>query len=261
MARKILPRLSFLLAGTALAVLIINGFLWYAAAQAPDPPYRPVQHRTCGQPVTMLAEDYNRWGGTRGEGIELARLDFCNPALMTRDDGRLEVWFWLEVEVTGQVFPYTGWGYAWLDVETPFPADYREPRNPWWTSRTGLRVLPNELSYQGGEGYACPHPEVISRGLTLFFYNEAGFQLPVGTRHSGWVCVFFDSGNTVPDSFTVSIQPDRARIIQWVDRVFATRRTPDVDIAPIPTIREADLCEFARLSHPETIRPGEACDS
>lgn len=262
MTQWIVPRLSFLLAGLALAVLLAAAFLIYSAAQRPVAPLLPVHHLTCGEPVTMRAENYNWLGGTRRDNdVELARLDFCDPVHVIREDGRHEIWFWMSVEITGQVFPYASWGYPWVDVETPFPADFRERRNPWWQPRTAIRALPAETTYLGGDGVACPVHETNARGLNTFFYREEGFQLPLGTTHSGWVCLYFDNGRSVPQAFTVIVQPDRARITQWVDRFYVTDNAEVYGQPPIPTIREDALCAYARWFHPETIQPGGACDS
>lgn len=252
-------QINFLLAGIALAALIVQGFLWYGAAQAPEAPFLPVLHQACGEPVSLRAEDYNLWGSTRHD-IELARLDFCDPVRVRRDDGRLEVWFWLEVTVTGQVFPYAGWGYPWDDVETPFPADIREPRNPWWEPRTSVRGLSNDGEYLGGEGYTCPVNDTRYRGLDLFFAPDQGFQLPVGATHSGWVCLYFDGGSSLPDAFTVSVRPERARITQWVDKLFVVQDAGLYDVPAMPFIEAYAFCDYARRAHPDTIRPGEACD-
>jgi len=261
MAQRAFPRLTFLLAGVALATAIITGFLLYGAAQTPEGRFAPAVHRACGEPVTLRAEDYNRWGGTRGDGIALARIDFCDPVSVIRSDDRREVWFWMSVEVTGQVFPYAGWGYPWADVDTPFPGDFREPRNPWWAPRTALRAVPNQSFYTGGDGAVCPHLDMAGRGIDLFFYREDGFQLPAGATHSGWVCLYFDNGNSVPDAFTVSVQPDRARITQWVDRPYAVRDDGLHDGPPMPTIDDAALCDYARRTHPDTIQAGGVCDA
>lgn len=253
--RPHIPRLTFLLGGLALAALVANAFLWYGAAQAPDVPFLPVQHRACGQPVSLRAEDYNLWGESRrGDDIELALLDFCDPVRVLREDGKKELWFWMSVETTGQVFPYVGWGYPWSDVETPFPADDREPRNPWWAPRTGIRAYPAELGYAGGDGYACPHNEVEARGVDLFFYREEGFQLPVGARHAGWVCLYFDDGNSLPDALTVTVRPDRARITQWVDRFYVVQNAINYDEAAIPAISGHQLCDYARRTHPDSVQ-------
>lgn len=252
-------RFAFLLAGVALAALVITVFLWVGAAQAPEPPFQPVLHQECGQPVALRAEDYNLWGSTRHD-IELARLDFCDPVRVLRADGRLEVWFWLEVAVTGQVFPYAGWGFPWQDVATPFPADDREPRNPWWEPRSSLRAVPNELGYTGGDGVVCPLAEAQQRGLDLFFYREGGFQLPVGVTHRGWVCLYFDNGQSVPDAFTVTVRPERARITQWVDKLLVATDRGLHDVPAMPFIEAHDLCAHARQTHPATVRPGERCD-
>ena len=259
--RRLMGRFSFLLAGIALSAAVGSGFMWYAAGQHGDPPYVPSHHKYCGEPVALRAEDYNLWGSTRSDsGVELALIDICDPVQVQRADGLKEVWFWMEVEVTGQVFPYAGWGYYWVDVETPFPADPREPRNPWWTPRTGLQVYPNELGYTGGRGYHCIHDQARARGLDLFFYLEDGFQLPVNTTHSGWVCVYFDGGRTLPNAFTVTVQPDRARIVQWVDKLI-TLGGYDVDeISIAPLVQENELCDYARFTHPETIQLDGPCN-
>jgi hypothetical protein len=260
MIRRYLPRFSFLLAGLALAALIANGFLWYGAAQAPHAPFLAAVHKQCGQPVALRAEDYDRWGSTRpGDDIELARLDFCDPVRLRRNDGRQEVWFWLEIEVTGQVFPYAGWGYPWQDVQTPFPADSREPRNPWWKPNSSLRGIPGGLNYTGGDGYPCPHSEAVARGVDLFFFREEGFQLPVGTHHSGWVCMYFDNGDSLPDAFIVSVQPDRARITQWVDRLYVVRNTGVSDQPAIPVVVEGAWCDFVRQARPASIHADGPC--
>jgi hypothetical protein len=259
--RHLLPRTTFLLAGITLAALIANGFLWYAAGKAPQPPLRVVQHRACGQPVMLRGEDYVRWGSTRGQGVDLALLDFCDPVRVRWSGGQQEVWFWLEATVTGQVFPYAGWGYPWQDVETPFPGDNREPRNPWWAPLASLRAVSNQIGYAGGDGLVCPFKETNGRGLNLFFYREEGFQLPVGTTHSGWVCVYFDNRNSLPNAFTVNILPDRARITQWVDKLIVVRDEGLYDEPAIPAIPYDQLCDFARRTHPDTIRPGGACDT
>lgn len=261
MARTLFPRLTFLLAGVALATALITGFLLYGAAQAPEARFVPAVHRECGQPVVLRAEDYNRWGGTRGDGVALARIDFCDPVFVIRSDDRREVWFWMSVEITGQVFPYAGWGYPWADVETPFPGDFREPRNPWWAPRTALRAVSNQTGYTGGDGAVCPHLDMASRGLDLFFYREKGFQLPVGATHSGWVCLYFDNGRSVPDAFTVNVQPDRARITQWVDRLYVVRDDGLHDVPPMPAIDDGALCDHARRTHPDTVQAGGACDA
>jgi hypothetical protein len=259
MVRSIASRVTFLLAGVALAVALVSGFLLYGASQTPKGRFAMARHRECGQPVTLRAEDYNRWGGTRDDGIALAQIDFCDPVAVVRSDSRHEVWFWMEVEVTGQVFPFAGWGYPWDDIETPFPGDFREPRNPWWAPLSALRAVPNQTGYTGGDGYVCPHHDMVGRGLDLFFYREEGFQLPVGATHSGWVCLYFDNGNTLPDAFTVSIRPDRARIIQWVDRLFVVRDEGLHDESPMPSIDDGALCEHAHRTHSDTVQAGGAC--
>ncbi|HEX3050799.1 MAG TPA: hypothetical protein VHP83_09115 [Aggregatilineaceae bacterium] len=251
-----LSRFSFLLAGLALAALLINGLMWYGADQPANVPYVPAHHTTCGQPVEMRAEDYDLWGSTRpGHDLPLALVDFCDPIQLTRADGQTEIWFWLSVEVVGQVFPLTGWGYPWVDMETPAAADYREPRNPWWNERASIRAIPDEIGYLGGDGYACPFEEMTQRGLDLFFYRPEGFQLPVGTRREGWVCIYFDGGRTLPSTLIVSIQPDRARITQWVDKFMVTSGDPSA----IPTLPEDQLCDFARRTHPATIQTSGVC--
>jgi hypothetical protein len=260
MIRKHLVQFSFLLAGIALAAIIITGFLWYGAGQEPAPPFQPAHHQTCGEPVALRTEDYNRWGSTRGDGIEVARLDFCDPVRAMREDGQQEVWFWLSVEITGQVYPYAGWGYPWQDVETPFPADDREPRNPWWAPHSSIRAVANELGYTGGDGFPCPLDQATARGLDLFFYRDSGFQLPVGTTHSGWVCIYFDNGHSLPDSLTLAIQPDRARVTQWVDKLFVVRDQELYGIPAMPVATEDALCDFARRTHPDSIQPGGGCD-
>ncbi|NDJ79384.1 MAG: hypothetical protein GYB65_24300 [Chloroflexi bacterium] len=253
-------RFSFLLAGIALAGLIIQGFLWYGAAQAPNAPFVPNIHQACGEPVALRAEDYNRWGGTRpGDDMEVARVDFCDPALLLRADGGYEVWVWMAVEVTGQVFPYAGWGFPWSDVETPFPADRREARNPWWSMRSGLTAIPNGPPYQAGDGFHCPHNEARQRGVDLFYFRDEGFQLPVGTTHSGWVCLYFDNYQTVPDAFTLSIQPDRARITQWVDKLLVVRDTGWYPPPALPAVGESDWCDYLARTQPGTLRAGEVC--
>ncbi|MBN1681228.1 MAG: hypothetical protein JW966_13155 [Anaerolineae bacterium] len=262
MNRQRVFRLTFILAGIALASLIINVFLWYGASRPNDPPFLPVSHRRCGEPVALRAEDYNWLGGSRpGDDMEIARLDFCDPVRVKRRDGTERVWFWLEVEATGQVFPYAGWGFPWVDAVTPFPADFRESRNPWWTPRTAIRAVPNQLGYPGADGGSCPQDETLARGVDLFFYREEGFQLPVGMTHSGWVCLYFDPAYGLPDAFTVTISPDRARITQWVDRLYVIRDSPTAPGPPIPDIPERTFCDFVRETHPDSIRAGEACDT
>jgi hypothetical protein len=261
MIRHLFARLTFLLAGIALALLIANGFLWYGAAQSPDAPFVPVLHERCGEPVVLRAETYNRLGGTRpGDDIEIARIDFCDPVRLVREDGVEEVWFWLEVESTGQTFPLTGWGYPWSDVERPFPNDAREPRNPWWNPRNSIRAVPTTLDYLGGDGYACALPEIVDRGVDLFFAREEGFQLPVGSRHAGWVCLYFIPDFGLPEAFTVTLQPDRARITQWVDKLFVVRDSGLYDVPAMPVIQAARFCDFARRTHPASIRAGEVCE-
>lgn len=257
--RSLIPRTTFLLAGIALAVLIASGFMWYGAGHASRPPFLPVEHRVCGQPVTLRAEDYNRWGSTRSQGLALARLDFCDPVRLVWRDGQQEVWFWLKIQVVGQVFPYAGWGFPWQDVETPFPADDREPRNPWWNPRSAVHIVANEIGYPGGDGSVCPINESEQRGLNLFFYREDGFQLPVGTTYAGWVCVYFDNWKSLPDSFTMTILPDRARIVQWVDKHFVVNNAGDTSTPEIPALSEEGLCDYARRTHPESIQSGGAC--
>jgi hypothetical protein len=258
--RFILPRTTFLLAGIALAALIASGFMWYGAGHASKPPFQPSRHRVCDQPVPLRAEDYNRWGSTREEGLELAQLDFCDPVRVEWRDGRQEVWFWFEIKVTGQVFPYAGWGYPWNDVETPFPADNREPRNPWWTPRNGLHIRANQIGYTGGDGAVCPLNETLKRGLNLFFYRDEGFQLPVGTTYAGWVCVYFDGWNSLPDAFTLTVLPERARIVQWVDKLFVLGHPENYDEPELSTISEDTFCAYARATHPDSIQAGGACD-
>jgi len=259
--RRLLPRTTFFLAGIALAALIANGFLWYGAGQAPLPPLKAVQHHTCGEPVMLRAEDYTRWGSTRTQGLDLALLDFCDSVRVVSSANEQEVWFWLQAKVVGQVFPYAGWGYPWQDVETPFPGDNLEPRNPWWAPLPSLHAISNQLGYPGGDGYVCPFKETNTRGLNLFFYREEGFQLPVGTTHSGWVCIYFDNWKSLPDAFTVSIQPDLARITQWVDKLFVVRDQGLYDEPAMTMIPYDSLCDFARRTHPDTIRPGGVCDT
>jgi hypothetical protein len=259
--RRATFRFSFLLAGVALAVVIAELFLWYGARQAPDPVFLPAVHVSCGQPVSLRVEDYELWGGTRwGDDLELARIDFCDAVQVVANDGQREVWFWLEVEVVNQVFPYAGWGFYWVDVNTPFPADDREPRNPWWSARNALRGYPNEIGYTGGQGVLCPHQDTTAWGLDLFFYDQEGFQLPVGMKHAGWVCMYFDLGQSIPDAFTVTVRPDRARITQWVDKLFVTQNDGRYPAAPLSLIYENELCFFAQTARPESVRPGELCD-
>lgn len=257
----IVPRVSFLLAGLALAMLLAATFLFYGAAQPADAPLLPVHHTTCGEPVPLRVEGYNWLGGTRrGDDIELARLDFCDPVHVVRADGRHEIWFWMSVEATGQAYSYAIWGYPWNDVATPFPADFRERHNPWWQPRSAIRALPAETTYLGGDGVACPVHEANARGLNTFFYRDEGFQLPVGTAHSGWVCLYFDGGQSVPSAFTVVVQPDRARVTQWVDRFYVTDEQGTYDLPPIPSISEDALCAYARWFHPDTVQPGGPCE-
>ena len=261
MTQWIVPRISFLLVGLALAALGATAFLIYASAQGPEAPILPIQHITCGEPVSLRVEDYNWLGGTRREGsIELARLDFCDPVHVNRADGSHEIWFWMSAEVVGQAYPYANWGYPWVDVETPFPADFREPRNAWWQPRSAIRALPVATTYLGGDGVTCPVEEANTRGLNTFFYREDGFQLPVGTTHSGWVCLYFDGGASIPEAFTVTIQPDRARVTQWVDRFYVTGENQPYEQPPIPSISEDALCAYARWVHPETVQPGGPCE-
>lgn len=251
------PRITFLFAGAALAALVINGFLWLGAAQSPPTPYHAILHRACGEPVMMRAEDYNLLGGTRDD-LDLARLDFCDPVRLVRDDGREELWFWLDVESIGQVYPYTSYGFAWNDIVTPFPADSREPRNAWWLPITSLSALGNDLGDRHGGGTACPLDEAQQRGVDLFFYREEGFQLPPGIHHSGWVCVTFET-LTLPDVFTVTIQPQRARLTQWVDKVFMVRQRAGYDEPPVPVIAQEDWCDFARRTHPASVLGDGGC--
>ena len=262
MANWIMTRLPFLLVGVALAALGATAFLLYASAQGPQAPVLPAQHITCGEPVSLRVEDYSLLGGTRGEeDIELARLDFCDPVHVTRDDGSHEIWFWMSAEITEQMYPYASWGYPWVDVETPFPADFREPRDAWWQPRSTIRAIPAETTYLGGDGVACPVEATNARGLRTFFHREDGFQLPVGTTHSGWVCLYFDGGQSVPNAFTVTVRPDRARVTQWVDRFYVTTEDGSYSQPPIPSISGDALCAYATFFHPDTVQPDGPCES
>lgn len=258
MIQRLQHRFTFLLSGLVLAVIVANGFLMYGAAHPPTVITRAVQHERCGEPAIMRAEDYELLGSLRGD-IEVARFDFCDPVQVLRRDGTLEFWVWMSIETTAPVFSLSGWGRPWVDVETPFPADSREPANPFWRARDSIRGIPGGFDYLGGEGLPCLHGEARRWGVDLLYFEEEGFQVPVGERHTGWLCLYFDNGNSIPPLFTLTTHPYRGRITQWVDKLFETRES-GFPAERVPLIQEETFCQHVAETHVTTIQPDGHCE-
>lgn len=271
-----MQKLSFLLAGVFVAALIVGVFLLAGTLEPKYEPFGPNQHTTCGQPVTMRAEGYNLLGGTRygrdaddpGDDIPLANVDLCDPFLEILPSGEERLWFWLEVEVIGQVFPYAAWGLPWEDVMRGNPADERNPIDPIWTPESVYGLAHHD--YTGSE-WRGRRAEVCSdwdeSGLKQFFNSEHGFTVPVGTTQAGWVCLTFSTPehpHRMPEALSVTTSPRRARITRWVDALIWIHVAPDTEeggheIQAAVQGREA-RCRYAEARRPGSILPGGACE-
>ncbi len=261
-----MAKISFVLGGLVLAVLIV-GLILLAGILTPK--YDPIgveHHTTCGEPKTMRAEGYNILGGTRygrgpddiGSDVPLANIDVCDPFVEVRDDGEERLWFWFQVEVIGQVFPYAAWGLPWEDLSRINPADSRNPTDPIWTPESIWGVPDSAHAgaiWAGREAHVCDDWD--SSGLEQFFNADRGYTIPYGTTRAGWVCLTFsDETNTrpLPDAMTVTSRPGRARLTRWVDawiRIRADAGFEDQVELPDIVAGPAGVC-----AHAEAVRPG-----
>jgi len=267
-----LRKTSFLLAGLFLAALILGGILLIGILTPKYDPFGSNQHTTCGEPGAMRAEGYNLLGGTRygrdaddtGDDFPLALLDFCTPIIEQRPDGEERLWFWLEIEVIGQVFPYAAWGLPWEDLGRLNPADERNPVDPIWTPNAvwGIADAAHSGStWAGRQARVCDDWD--TSGLTQFFNTANGFTIPYGTTQAGWVCLTYSDENQtrpLPAAMVITTRPIRARLTRWGDAWIRIRPDPgyeDQVVVPPTASSPAELCaEAARLQPGSTLPDG-----
>jgi hypothetical protein len=270
-----MKKFSFILAGVFLAALILGVILLIGILSPKYDPFGANHHTTCGQPATLRAEGYNILGGTRygrgpddpGDDFPLANLDFCDPFVEITAEGEERLWFWFEVDVIGQVFPYAAWGLPWEDLGRINPADDRNPIDPIWSPESvwGLSSASTDSAYWAGrQAHVCDDWD--RSGLVQFFNTRYGYTIPYGTTRAGWVCLTFDGDAQpipLPEKIVVTSRPQRARLTRWVDAEFRVRTEPGFE-APfaLDTVEShAELCTYAEASRPGSLIPGGPCET
>ncbi len=268
-----MKKASFFLGGIFLAALLLGLMLLIGILSPKYEPFGANRHTTCGEPAAMRAEGYNILGGTRygrgpddsGDDFPLALLDFCDPIVEQRPDGDERLWFWFEVEVIGQVFPYAAWGLPWEDLARINPADSRNPIDPIWTPESiwgTSNASAGSAYWAGREAHVCSDWD--QSGITQFFNAQYGYSIPYGTTRAGWVCLTFstEAGDLdLPELLVVTSRPQRARLTRWVDAEFRVRTEPGLD-APIAldTVETAaERCAYAEAQRPGSVIPGGPC--
>lgn len=269
-----MQKASFILAGVFLAALILGGILLVGILTPKYDPYFATRHITCGEPATMRAEGYNILGGTHygrgpddpGDDIPLANVDLCDPFVEVQPDGGERLWFWFQVEVIGQVFPYAAWGLPWEDLGRLNPASDRNPIDPIWSPESVWGEPDTRHAgpmWAGQQAHTCWN--IDETGIVSFFSAEHGFTIPYGTTRSGWVCLTFsdaDHPRPLPNTVIVTTRPARARLTRWVDAEI--RVHPDTGAegaSALPILRTPqDVCLLAEARRPGSIIPGGPCD-
>lgn len=271
----------FLLAGAALAVMIVAALLWLGSVRDAYSHFKANVHETCGQPVALRAEGYNLLGGTRygvdggdpGDDVTLAMVDICDPVIQVLASGEERLWFWLSVESTGQTFPYYTWGIPEEDIHDPNANEWRDPVDPLWAYTafivTAIADDPSATYWPTARGELCPPVPGETPGIALFIDSENGFRIPVGRTRSAWVCLRMGQGLPLPAELQLSIRPQLARLTRWVDRVFTiVEETPATAPAgevvqrgyALPVVHtNQDVCYHAQDTHPGSILPGGGC--
>jgi hypothetical protein len=269
-----LRKTSFVLAGLFLAAVILGGILLVGILTPKYEPFGANRHVVCGEPAAMRAEGYNLLGGTRygrgaddsGDDFPLALLDFCSPIVEERPDGEERLWFWFEVDVVGQVFPYTAWGLPWEDIARINPADSRNPVDPIWTPEA-VWGIPDPAhtgaTWAGRQAHVCT--DFDESGLVQFFNALNGYTIPYGTTKSGWVCLTYsddEHARPLPGAMIITSRPTRARLTRWVDawqRIHADSGFEgQVEVPPVVT-SPAELCAEADHLQPGTVLPDGPC--
>lgn len=269
-----MKKASFFLSGIFLAALLLGLVLLIGILSPKYDPFSANHHTVCGEPVAIRAEGYNILGGTRygrgpddpGDDYPLALLDFCDPFVEVTTDGEERLWFWFEVEVIGQVFPYAAWGLPWEDLARINPADNRNPIDPIWTPESVWGVSdagPGSDYWAGRQAYVCNDWD--QSGIMQFFNAEYGYTIPYGTTRAGWICLTFsnDAGNlALPERMIVTSRPQRARLTRWADAQIRVRTEPGID-APFAldsAETTAERCAIAETSRPGSLIPGGPCE-
>ena len=265
---------SFVLAGLFLAAVILGVILLVGIFTPKYAPYGTNRHVACGEPAAMRAEGYNLLGGTRygrdaddpGNDVTLALLDFCTPMVQRFSGGEERLWFWFEVEVVGQVFPYTAWGLPWEDIARINPADDRNPVDPIWAPAAVWAVADpghSSSTWAGRQAHVCP--DFDTSGLVQFFNATEGYTIPYGTTKAGWVCLTFSDNQyarPLPAAVIITSRPSRARLTRWVDdweRVYADPGFEDQVEAPPVVTTAAELCAEAARLQPGSVLPDGPC--
>ncbi len=270
----------FLLAGVALAALLVAGLLWLGSIQGPYTHFKPNVHEACGQPVALRAEGYNLLGGTRygvdggdpGDDVTLALVDLCDSIVQVLPNGEERLWVWLEIDSVGQTFPYYTWGIPEQDIKHPNANEWRDPVDPLWGYGAFEVTLVADSSgayWPTTRGEVCPPIAGQVPGVTLFIDSGNSFTIPVGRTRAAWLCVRMGEGLPLPDELQITVRPGLARLTRWVDaRITVISETPATTPAgqvierayALPFVHTNDeVCYHAQDTHPESIMPGGGC--